>query len=133
MEPITAIIGLATTIMNKVWGNKDDELKQQFILELQTRLGELDIAKKQIDVNIAEASNPNRKWMTWRELLGYVCVAAFTWVYVLQPIFIFFLVVFGAPKPVLPELDVAQLMMLLMTMLGAYGFQSYEKVKGARK
>jgi hypothetical protein len=42
-------------------------------------------------------------------------------------------VVAGYPKPLLPELDVAQLMMLLMTMLGAYGFRTLEKVNGKVK
>lgn len=133
MDPITQIIGLATTILNKIWGNKDDELKRKFILELQEKVGELNLAQKQIDVNQAEASNPNRKWVTWRELLGYFCVAAFGWVYLIQPVLIFIIVTAGYSAPILPELDVAQLMMLLLTMLGSVGFRTYEKVKGVTK
>lgn len=133
MDPVSAIVGLASTILNKLWGNKDDALKRQFILELQQKVGELDLAKRQIDVNVAEASNPNRTWITWRELLGYCCVAAFGWVYLVQPMLIFLVVVSGHQKPELPELDVAQLMMLLLTMLGSVGFRTYEKVKGITK
>jgi hypothetical protein len=46
---------------------------------------------------------------------------------------VFLVVVSGHPAPILPELDIAQLMMLLLTMLGSVGFRTYEKVKGITK
>lgn len=108
-------------------------MKRQFLLELEQRVGELDLAKKQIDVNTAEANNPNRTWMTWRELAGYVCVAAMSWAYVLQPMITYVVVVSGHPAPVLPEFDTYSLMMILGTMLGMGSLKSFEKIKGVKK
>lgn len=119
--------------MNKLWGNKDDELKRQFIIEMQQQLASSDILKKQLDINIAEANNPNRKWITWRELIGYICALSFGWTYLLQPVVTYLVVVSGHPAPMLPALDMTQLMMLLGTMLGVGSLKTYEKVKGVSK
>jgi hypothetical protein len=133
MDPVSLVIGLASNILNKLWGNKDDELKRQFILELQDKLNDTDLAKGQLEVNKQEAANPNRTWMTWRELAGYVCVAAMTWAYVLQPMLTYVVVISGYPAPQLPELDTTSLMMILGTMLGMGSMKSFEKVKGVKK
>lgn len=118
-----SIVSIVGNLISKIIGTKDEAQKQAYLLELQTKVGELQLAAKQIDTNIAEASNQNRKWPTWRELLGFVCVAAFTWEFVLKPILVFLIVTTGHPTPILPQLDVSQLMTILMTMLGAYGWQ----------
>lgn len=119
--------------MNKIWGNKDDELKRQFILEMQKELSVSDILKKQLDINIAEASNPNRKYPTWRELIGYICAFSFGWTYLLQPMITYIVVISGHPSPNLPALDMTQLMYLLGTMLGVGSLQAYRDVKGLKK
>ncbi len=116
--------------MNKIWGNKDDELKRQFLLELQTQLNTTDLIKSQLQINQAEASNPNRKYITWRELIGYICAFSFGWTYLLQPMITYVVVVLGFTAPSLPALDMSQLMMLLGTMLGVGGLKTFERVKG---
>jgi hypothetical protein len=133
VDVVTTIGGLVNTLLSKFFPDKDAQQKQAFILELQARLGELDLAKGQIDINKAEAENPNRTWITWRELLGYMCVAAFGWSYLLQPVLTFLIVTAGYPRPDLPALDMAQLTMLLLTMLGYTGLRTIEKVKGVTK
>jgi len=110
MDPITTIVSLATSIINKIWGNKDDELKRQFILELQDKLNDIELLKGQMDINKAEAANPNRKWISWRELVGYSCAFAVMWTYIIQPFLVFIAALVGHPLPVLPELDMGQLM-----------------------
>lgn len=133
MDPISLIGGLVTTLLGKFFPDKDTQLKQQFVLELQTRLGELDIAKGQLEINKAEASAPNRSWITWRELIGYCCAFSVMWTYCLQPFMTYFVVLYSGQAPNLPELDMSQLMMLLFTMLGMGGMSMYEKVKGVKK
>lgn len=130
MDSVSAVVGLASTILNKLWGNKDDELKRQFILELQTRVGELDLAKKQIDVNIAEASNSNLFVSGWRPCVGWVCALSFSWTFVIQPLFTYLVVISGHTAPNIPPLDMSTLMTILMGMLGMAGLRTYEKVKG---
>ena len=129
MEPITAIVGLANTILNKIWGNKDDELKRQFILELQTRLAELDIAKAQVQVNMEEAKHES-KWVSgWRPFVGWVCGCSFAWQFLLQPIITYIAVMSGFPAPQLPVFDFYALNTVLMGMLGLGALRTYEKVK----
>lgn len=107
--------------MNKLWGNKDDELKQQFILQFQKEVAKLDLLKGQLEINKAEASNPTRKWVTWRELLGYVLVVAVSWQWILQP----WVVVLGQAMGFhpdythWPQMDMSSALYILGVMLGA--------------
>lgn len=121
MEPITAIVGLATTLMNKIWGNKDDQLKQQFVLEFQKEISKIDLAKSQIQVNQAEASNPNRKWVTWRELCGYMVVGCLLWQWIILPIFSTLAAVTGNPidPSKIIQVDLFNVLYILGIMLGA--------------
>ena len=81
----------------------------------------------QLEVNKAEAGNPNRAWPSWREAVGYICAAAFGWAFVLQPVMVFVLTAAGKPID-LPDLDLAQIMPVLLGMLGLSVSRSYEKV-----
>lgn len=67
--------------------------------------------------------------MTWRELLGYVCVLAFTWQYVLLPILLFIGACLGK-QIIVPNLDIASMMTILTGMLGIGLQKTYERVKG---
>lgn len=129
MDPVSTIVGLATTILNKIWGNKDDELKRQFILELQEKVGELDIAKKQIDVNVEEAKSSNLFLAGWRPFVGWVCGISFAWTIFLQPFLTYLVVITGHPVPNLPPLDMYQTMTLLTGMLGMAKLRTDEKLK----
>lgn len=85
----------------------------------------------QLEVNKAEASNVNRKWVSWRELVGYVCAFAFAWVFVLQPLLVFLLAAAGRSIDV-PSLDLTQLMPVLLGMLGLSASKSYERIQRSR-
>lgn len=120
MEPITAIINLASTLMNKIWGNKDEELKQKFLLDLKVEAAKLEIFKGQMDVNKAEASNPNRKWVTWRECLGYLVVTAFAYQWVILPIVTTIAVAIGSPLDTskIFQVEILDIIYLMCGMLG---------------
>lgn len=133
MDPITLILSTVGTIVNKIFPDKTESEKQRFILELQKQLSETDILKSQLEINKAEAANPNRKWVSWRELIGYICAFSFGWTYLLQPVITYCVVIAGYPAPNLPALDMTQLMLLLGTMLGVGGLKSYEAVKSITK
>lgn len=82
----------------------------------------------QLEVNKAEAANPNRKWISWRELVGYVSAFAFAWSFVFQPFLVFLLTVAGKSIDI-PSLDLSQLLPVLLGMLGLSGSRSYEKIQ----
>jgi len=133
MEPLQLVLSLVGNVVNRLWPDKTQQEKQQFILALQQELNQTDLARSQIAVNEAEAANPNRRWVTWRELTGYACASAVIWSYILQPFLLFILAAANHPVTNLPELDMGQLMFLLLGMLGIGGMKTYEKVKGVRK
>jgi hypothetical protein len=88
-------------------------------LELKSQQMIADQLTKQMDVNEAEAANPNRTWPTWRECLGYVCVLAVAYHFVLQPFLVFLLSLAGM-SVILPALDMTGLMTILSAMLGIH-------------
>lgn len=129
LDPLTGIAELANSIVSRIWPDKTEVQKQQFALELQKLLSQSSLLTKQMDVNAAEAANPNRTWITWRESVGYICATAFGWFYVVQPVLTYFYVITGHPVPILPTFDMASLMSLLAGMLGIAGLKTYEKVQ----
>jgi hypothetical protein len=109
------------TVGEKVGVDMDsDDLKTKKIeieLEIAKMLSTADL--KQLEINIAEASNPNRTWVTWREALGYICAVAVGYHFVIQQVLAFALGALGH-KVGLPELDMAGLMTILSAMLGVH-------------
>lgn len=89
----------------------------------------LSIDSKQIDVNIEEAKSPTLFVSGWRPSLGWVCSAAFAWVYVIAPIVSFGFNVAGHPVE-LPKIEFGEMSSILFGMLGLGGMRSYEKIKG---
>lgn len=97
-----------------------DEMKSKRMdieLEMSKMMNQIDL--KQLDINLAEASNPSRSFPTWRECLGYVCGLAVAYHFIIQQFIAF---IFGAcGKPVsLPTLEMSGLMTILSTMLGVH-------------
>ena len=88
--------------------------------ELQTKIAEYGLYTKQVDTNIAEASNPNRKWITWREMIGYACATALWWFWIIQPFLVFISVASGHPidPKTLPQLEIMDILVVVGGMLG---------------
>lgn len=74
-----------------------------------------EIALKNQDVNIA-SMQPNSKFI-WRDAVGWICVVALGWSYVIHPVMIFTLNVFGV-QTMHVEDDIGSLMPILISMLG---------------
>jgi hypothetical protein len=115
---IESIIGIIGTIFDRVVPDKNAEQKQAFLMEVQQELNKTDLMKLQLGVNAAEASAPNRSWLTWRELLGYVIVIAVGWQYVAAPIVTYISILLGHGPVAAPQFEMLDIMYLLMGMLG---------------
>ena len=130
------LIPLLSPLLDKVLSYiPDPQAKAKAALEAQQAMQEAEqkamalIAEqnsKQADINLEEAKSTNLFIAGWRPSLGWVCSAAFAWVYVVQPILSFF---FAAAKhPIaLPVLDFSQMSPILTGMLGLAGLRTYEK------
>lgn len=59
----------------------------------------------------------------WRPAVGWVCVAALAYSYVLRPI------LSGLLRTPLPDLELNQIWALLLSMLGLSGLRTFEKIQ----
>ncbi len=86
----------------------------------------------QVDVNKAEAASSDKYTSRWRPTIGYVCALAFTCNFVVGPLATW--IGRMAAHPIdFPTLDMANMMPVLLGLLGLGGMRSWEKVQGAAK
>lgn len=122
-------IGDAVTAGLKVLDKFIPDPAEKAKAEAQLRADLMAWDKAQTDVNAAEAHSSSLFVSGWRPAVGWVCCAALTWTYILQPIAAFALAQFGY-LTALPRLDMGEMMPILLGMLGLGGMRSWEKTKG---
>ncbi len=88
--------------------------------------------KAQNDINLAEAQGNDRFSSRWRPALGWACVLAFVYQFLLAPMLTWALigVAFGFAFPAPPTLTVTDFMPVLIGMLGLGAQRTYERVSG---
>ena len=138
MDPISALLGLGTQIIEKVI--PDPAAKQAAQLELlklaqSGQLAQLQadtgLAQGQLDVDKAEAANPSFFVSGWRPFIGWICGMGLAYTFIVRPV----------ASPLLQhaygvgmeQLDMGTLLTLLLGMLGLGGMRTYEKVQGVSK
>jgi len=136
MNPLI-ILGqiVAQTLKSVLPETPEDKLKA-IELSIQQQVTANELFKANLAVNEAEANNPNRKWVTWRELIGYAGAAAIWWNYVLQPMIVMVGQLVGHPvdTSLLVQLPVADLLGIICGMLGiAYTPQAIGAVAASLK
>lgn len=121
-DPITAVSNLAETVIGKIWPDKSAQEQAQLAAAVA-------LVQGQLDINKAEAANPNTFTSGWRPGIGWVCVAALAFQYVLRPGIQWAAIVLNHPLPPLPGID-DNLWQLMLGMLGLGGLRTFEKAKG---
>lgn len=125
LDPVTAGLDLANTVVNKIWPDKSAEERAQLAAAVA-------LVQGQLDINKAEAANPNVFTSGWRPFIGWVCGAALVYQYIIRPLAAWGVAIAGHPLPPMPGLD-DNLWQLLLGMLGLGGLRSFEKIKGVSK
>lgn len=125
LDPITAGLDLATTIVQKIWPDETAEKQQQLAAVLSMVQG-------QMAINQAEASNPSTFVAGWRPFIGWVCGLACAWNWMGLPVAKVLLDYFGHPVSMSPA-DLSEMMPVLMGMLGLGGLRTFEKVQGVAR
>lgn len=97
--------------------------------ELAALDAETKLALGQIEVNKAEAAGGGYK-ANWRPTIGYVCAAALAFTYIVNPLLLWCVTLFGVgAEP--PNIGIDDhLWELMMGMLGLAGWRTLDKVKG---
>lgn len=137
LDPLTAALDLGGKLIERIW--PDPATKDAAKLELlrMAQAGELahlqadtDLAKGQVAVNQVEAASTRLFVAGWRPFIGWICGAALGFKYIGGPLLAMAAAAVGHPVT-LPDLGTAELMPLLLGILGLGAQRTYEKVKGA--
>lgn len=131
-DPITAILNLGNTVLDRVLPDKtaNDAAKAQ-LLQLQLS-GDLAAQIEQAKIDEVEAASGSTFVAGWRPFVGWVCGVAFGYAFIVQPIAVTLMVAFHSsfdPNK-LPKLDISEMMPVLLGMLGLAGARTYEKIQG---
>lgn len=134
--PIPAIVGglagpLFGLIDDLFTSDEERESAKLKLLEMEQK-GEL----AQIAVNMKEAESEHLFVSGWRPAVGWVCVAAFAYTFVLEPFAVLVALAVGVDKEIvdaLPDLEIGTMMPVLLGMLGLGAMRTYEKKNGANK
>jgi len=118
---ITALIPAIGKILDRVIPDKNARESARAALESEALSGELNLLLSQLEVNKAEALNPNVFVSGWRPFVGWCCGFALAYNTLVHPILDIWLE--------MPVVDVALLMPVLTGMLGLGGLRSFEKIK----
>lgn len=116
VDPLTAGLELASTVVNKIWPDKSEQERAELA-------GALAIIQGQLDINKEEAKNPNLFVSGWRPFVGWMCGSGLGYNVLIYPVAI-------AWFPKLQQADMGTLMTLLLALLGMGGMRMYEKLNG---
>ena len=133
MGLLDKLIGPVTSIIDKIVPDKDQAAKLAHEIATMSEKMANEQVLAQLEVNKAEAASGSLFKGGWRPAIGWICGLALLWSFILQPFLVFFLLVFGVDLPPLPEVGTADLMPILLGMLGLGGLRSYEKVQKVTK
>ena len=122
-DPVTGVVDLASTIINKIWPDKSEAEKQQLAAAVA-------LVNGQLAINQAEASSPSMFVAGWRPFIGWVCGSACAWNWLGLSVAKFVaLLAFSKVLDIHPA-DVSEMMPVLMGMLGLGSLRTFEKLKG---
>ena len=129
MDPISAVAGLADTLINKIWPDPAARASA----EAQLVKAQMDAAiagvQQQIDINKIEAASSSVFVAGWRPGIGWICGAAFGLHFVVLPVLNWLAVLFGH-EPIVIPFDMTTLSTVLMGMLGLGTLRSFDKARG---
>jgi hypothetical protein len=118
MGLLDTLIGPVTSIIDKIVPDKDQAAKLAHEIATMSEKMANEQVLAQLEVNKAEAASGSLFKGGWRPAIGWICGLALFWSFILQPFLVFFLLVFGVDLPPLPEVGTADLMPILLGMLG---------------
>lgn len=140
IDPITAVSSLVETVVNRIWPDATERDKAKLAIEqlrvsgeLQRMAAETGLLHAQIEVNKVEAGSPSVFVAGWRPFIGWVGGAGLAWEFVINPVAVWSLAVAGSPIQSLPSLHSAELVPLVMALLGIGAMRSFEKSQGLTK
>lgn len=117
--------GVVKPVLDKFVPDAKDRLEAENLL--LTGMMASDLA--QMEVNKVEAAHQSIFVAGWRPAIGWICGAAYAYTFVVQPFLVFGLTVFGLQLNTaqIPKIDMGELSMVLLGILGLGTMRTYEK------
>ena len=131
MNPL-AIVEIGARLLDKIIPDKDARAKAQFELMRAAQDADLQLALGQLEINKQEAAHPSVFVSGWRPFLGWVCGISLVYNFLVYPLLLWVVAVFGAQIQV-PPLASENLLELVTAMLGLGALRTFEKYKGVAK
>lgn len=127
-DTFDGIGGLLMTIRTLITGDITPDKKAEIIAAAAQ--AEQMLSLGQLEINKAEAANPNVFVSGWRPAVGWVCVFALAYNMILIRFIDYMIDTFYPRVNSVPVLETGELMTLLFGMLGLGAMRSFEKTKG---
>ena len=132
------IAGVVGKVIDRAW--PDPTMKAQMALELEKMKqagdfkaidAELERSRQQTDVNKVEAASADPFTSRWRPFIGWVCGFALAWHYIGRPLGDWAVLLTGNTAQI-PAVELGDLVIILLGMLGLGGMRSTEKIMGTK-
>jgi hypothetical protein len=129
---IDKLIGPVTSLLDKFVEDKDQKAKLAHEVATMAQRHAQELAKGQLEVNKAEAQHRSLFVSGWRPAVGWCCVFGMMGNFMVIP-FTNFVLALLEIEVVVPLIDTATMMPVLMGMLGLGAMRTYEKKSGVSK
>ena len=129
MDPITAILNIGNTLINKLFPDPAQAAQAQLALLKMQQDGDLAAISGQMEINKVEASSSSVFVAGWRPFAGWVCGIGLAYVSIIEPIARLTATLVGYTGA-FPAIDTTLTMQVLLGMLGMGGLRTLDKIKG---
>lgn len=133
------IAGVVGKIIDRAWPDPAQKAQAAMALEELRQAGEfkaieaeLQRSRQQTEVNKAEAASADRFVAGWRPFIGWVCGSALAWHYIGRPVADWLVLLTGGAAQI-PEVELGDLIVILLGMLGLGGLRTAEKIRGVTR
>lgn len=129
MDPISAILNIGNTLINKLFPDPEQAAKAQLALLKMQQDGELAAMIAQTDINKVEAASGSIFVAGWRPFCGWVGGAGLAYAAIVEPLLRLIASLSGYTGS-FPAIDTTITMQILFGLLGLGAMRSFDKVKG---
>ena len=127
MSIVNALIGPVAGLLDKFIPDAGEKMAIAHELSTMAERHAQELAKGQLEVNRVEAASKSLFVAGWRPFIGWVCGLGFLSNFILIPMANFGLAL-AKIAVVVPMIDTAQMMPVLLGMLGLGGMRTVEKL-----
>ena len=132
MDPVTTLLDMSGKVIDRLWPDPVQAAQAKLELIKLQQSGELIQIAGQLEINKAEAANPNPFTSGWRPFIGWVCGAGFALQLVVGPLGQWIATLAGHPVK-FPQMDLGTMLPLLFGMLGLGAYRTAEKINRISK